>query len=179
MSFIHHPDGKWLEISVTDNGIGVPISERKRIFERFVELRDHRGFAGGHGLGLAFVSETASVHNGWVDLSRRIPRRNQNHHENAHHNPRLSECESVLIVVYFLPREIPIHSFDCVDALHLVETLVPSFRVLQKSLLERSSPSLFRTDGIRTVAIRVLCKPIPAPFPNISGHIVETPQSRI
>ena len=61
------PDGKWLEISVTDNGIGVPISERKRIFERFVRIEgDHRGFAGGHGLGLAFVSETASVHNGWV-----------------------------------------------------------------------------------------------------------------
>ena len=61
------PDGRWLEISVTDNGIGVPISERKRIFERFVRIEgDHRGFAGGHGLGLAFVSETASVHNGWV-----------------------------------------------------------------------------------------------------------------
>lgn len=61
------PDGKWLEISVTDNGIGVPISERKRIFERFVRIEgDHRGFAGGHGLGLAFVAETASVHNGWV-----------------------------------------------------------------------------------------------------------------
>ena len=61
------PDGKWLEISVTDNGIGVPIGERKRIFERFVRIEgDHRGFAGGHGLGLAFVSETALVHNGWV-----------------------------------------------------------------------------------------------------------------
>ena len=61
------PDGKWLDISVTDNGIGVPISERKRIFERFVRIEgDHRGFAGGHGLGLAFVSETAAVHNGWV-----------------------------------------------------------------------------------------------------------------
>ena len=61
------PDGKWLEISVTDNGIGVPIAERKRIFERFVRIEgDHRGFAGGHGLGLAFVSETAKVHNGWV-----------------------------------------------------------------------------------------------------------------
>ncbi len=61
------PDGKWLEISITDNGIGVPIGERKRIFERFVRIEgDHRGFSGGHGLGLAFVSETALVHNGWV-----------------------------------------------------------------------------------------------------------------
>ena len=61
------PDGKWLEISVTDNGLGVPVGDRKRIFERFVRVEgDHRGFAGGHGLGLAFVSETAVVHNGWV-----------------------------------------------------------------------------------------------------------------
>ena len=61
------PDGKWLDISVTDNGLGVPIGDRKRIFERFVRVEgDHRGFAGGHGLGLAFVSETAAVHNGWV-----------------------------------------------------------------------------------------------------------------
>ena len=50
-----------------DNGLGVPIGDRKRIFERFVRVEgDHRGFAGGHGLGLAFVSETATVHNGWV-----------------------------------------------------------------------------------------------------------------
>ena len=60
-------NGKWLEISVADNGIGVPISERKRIFERFVRVEgNNRGFAGGHGLGLAFVSETANAHKGTV-----------------------------------------------------------------------------------------------------------------
>lgn len=59
--------GKWLEISLSDNGIGVPSSERKRIFERFVRIEgNHRGFAGGHGLGLAFVAETAKVHQGWI-----------------------------------------------------------------------------------------------------------------
>ena len=59
--------GSWVEISVSDNGIGVPIIERKRIFERFVRVESsHRGFAGGHGLGLAFVAETAEAHKGTV-----------------------------------------------------------------------------------------------------------------
>ena len=34
------PDGKWLDISVTDNGLGVPIGDRKRIFERFVRVEE-------------------------------------------------------------------------------------------------------------------------------------------
>ena len=59
--------GKWIRISVVDNGIGVPQIDRKRIFERFVRIEgEHRGFAGGHGLGLAFVAETAVAHKGWI-----------------------------------------------------------------------------------------------------------------
>ncbi len=59
--------GKWLTISLTDNGIGVPQAERKRIFERFVRVEgDNRGLSGGHGLGLAFVAETAKAHQGWI-----------------------------------------------------------------------------------------------------------------
>jgi two-component system, OmpR family, phosphate regulon sensor histidine kinase PhoR len=59
--------GNWMEFSVSDNGIGVPVTERKRIFERFVRIEtDNRGFSGGHGLGLAFVAETAEAHKGTV-----------------------------------------------------------------------------------------------------------------
>jgi two-component system sensor histidine kinase SenX3 len=59
--------GNHLEISVSDNGIGIPLPERKRIFDRFVRIEgNHRGFAGGHGLGLAFVAETAAAHQGTV-----------------------------------------------------------------------------------------------------------------
>lgn len=78
--------GAWVEFSVTDNGIGVPQTDRKRIFERFVRVEsNHRGFAGGHGLGLAFVAEMAQAHkgtvrcsdglNGGVRFSFRIPMR--------------------------------------------------------------------------------------------------------
>ncbi|MEC7987852.1 MAG: HAMP domain-containing sensor histidine kinase [Myxococcota bacterium] len=58
---------RYVEFSVSDNGLGVPAQERKNIFQRFIRVEGpHRGLAGGHGLGLAFVKETAQVHNGTV-----------------------------------------------------------------------------------------------------------------
>ena len=53
------------ELSVTDDGPGVPEAERERIFERF-----HRGEtadAEGCGLGLAIVREIATVHGATVN----------------------------------------------------------------------------------------------------------------
>ena len=59
--------GGFIEITVTDNGIGVPISHRKKIFERFVRVEsDNRGYSGGHGLGLSFVWEAAQAHRGSI-----------------------------------------------------------------------------------------------------------------
>ena len=59
--------GSFTEISVSDNGIGVPLTYRKSIFERFVRVEGpHRGLSGGHGLGLSFVAEAASAHGGSV-----------------------------------------------------------------------------------------------------------------
>ncbi len=52
------------ELAVTDDGPGIPESERERIFERF-----HRGAsedAEGCGLGLAIVREIATVHGATV-----------------------------------------------------------------------------------------------------------------
>ena len=66
----------WLELGqkgpdavvrVTDNGLGVPPGMRRTIFERFVRVEGpNRGVAGGHGLGLAQVAETARRHGGAV-----------------------------------------------------------------------------------------------------------------
>ncbi|MGC6508238.1 MAG: sensor histidine kinase [Myxococcota bacterium] len=59
--------GSFTEISVSDNGIGVPLAYRRSIFERFVRVEGpHRGLSGGHGLGLSFVAEAASAHGGSV-----------------------------------------------------------------------------------------------------------------
>jgi signal transduction histidine kinase len=53
---------------VRDAGVGVPESERERIFERFARGREaHRRYRGG-GLGLAIVKVVAEAHGGRVEL---------------------------------------------------------------------------------------------------------------
>ncbi|HEU4708079.1 MAG TPA: ATP-binding protein, partial [Methylophilaceae bacterium] len=47
-------------LSVEDNGPGIPIEERERIFERFHRLLGHR--KDGNGLGLAIVKEIVEMH---------------------------------------------------------------------------------------------------------------------
>lgn len=60
--------GRWAVVEVTDNGIGVPVDARKRIFQRFARVEGPgRGRAGGHGLGLAFVAEAVEAHGGAVE----------------------------------------------------------------------------------------------------------------
>ncbi|MCK5355839.1 MAG: sensor histidine kinase, partial [Methyloprofundus sp.] len=53
-------------LQVQDNGIGIPDSERERIFERFYRISDHSG--NGCGLGLAIVKEIADLHQAQVQL---------------------------------------------------------------------------------------------------------------
>ena len=60
-----HPD--WVEIAVSDQGIGIPADKQGRIFERFFRLDEARSRAtGGTGLGLAIVKHVASGHGGSV-----------------------------------------------------------------------------------------------------------------
>jgi two-component system sensor histidine kinase SenX3 len=55
------------EIAVTDSGIGIPRSDRPRVFERFYRVDQSRASAtGGTGLGLAIVKHVASNHGGSV-----------------------------------------------------------------------------------------------------------------
>ena len=54
---------------VDDDGAGVPIEDRERVFERFVRLDEGRARDdGGSGLGLAIVRQVARAHGGdaWV-----------------------------------------------------------------------------------------------------------------
>jgi signal transduction histidine kinase len=53
-------------VLVDDDGPGVPVSERERIFDRFATGRTARGSSSGTGLGLALVSETVAAHGGAV-----------------------------------------------------------------------------------------------------------------
>ncbi len=57
------------ELTVADDGPGVPADQRDRIFERFTRLDDSRSRAtGGTGLGLAIAREIVESHRGTIDL---------------------------------------------------------------------------------------------------------------
>jgi two-component system sensor histidine kinase KdpD len=62
--------GGELELSVQDEGSGVPLKDRARIFEPFFRRRaSELGNAPGHGLGLAVCKSIVMAHGGsiWVD----------------------------------------------------------------------------------------------------------------
>ena len=61
--------GDYVELAVTDRGIGIPEEEQQRVFERFYRLDKARSRAtGGTGLGLAIVKHVAANHGGEVKL---------------------------------------------------------------------------------------------------------------
>lgn len=59
----------WMEIAVTDRGIGIAAAEQQRVFERFYRSDHARSRqTGGTGLGLAIVKHVAANHGGEVLL---------------------------------------------------------------------------------------------------------------
>jgi PAS domain S-box-containing protein len=63
--------GDRIEVTVSDEGIGIPVPDRERVFERFVqagEKGDRRRF-GGIGLGLYIVRQLARAQGGEVTVA--------------------------------------------------------------------------------------------------------------
>jgi two-component system sensor histidine kinase SenX3 len=61
--------GAFVEIAVTDRGIGIAPKDQERVFERFFRSDKARSRAtGGSGLGLAIVKHVAANHNGSISL---------------------------------------------------------------------------------------------------------------
>jgi signal transduction histidine kinase len=57
------------EISISDQGPGIPASERDRIFDRFYRTDDGRSRErGGTGLGLSIAKWAIEVHSGSIDV---------------------------------------------------------------------------------------------------------------
>ncbi|MEC3952609.1 ATP-binding protein [Nocardia sp. CDC153] len=56
-------------VVVDDDGPGIPVADRERVFGRFVRLEADRARAtGGSGLGLAIVTEIVAAHGGTVTI---------------------------------------------------------------------------------------------------------------
>ena len=63
-------DGKIIHVEVIDDGFGVPIENRQKVFEKFYQHDDiHTRQQGGTGLGLSIAKSIVEVHGGriWVD----------------------------------------------------------------------------------------------------------------
>lgn len=66
--------GGQIELTVADDGPGIPQAERERVFERFHRLDEARARdGGGSGLGLAIVRDAAHAHGGSVSISDARP----------------------------------------------------------------------------------------------------------
>jgi signal transduction histidine kinase len=60
-------------LQVADTGIGIPLAEQKRIFERFVQVDGSSARRyGGMGLGLALVKEIVEAHGGKVGVESKV-----------------------------------------------------------------------------------------------------------
>jgi two-component system sensor histidine kinase SenX3 len=64
--------GRWVEIEVIDQGIGIPARDQERVFERFYRVdRARSRDTGGTGLGLAIVRHVVQNHEGEIAVSSR------------------------------------------------------------------------------------------------------------
>jgi signal transduction histidine kinase len=67
-------DGRHAVVAVSDDGPGIAVPDRDRIWERFARLDDGRSRAsGGSGLGLAIARELTAAHGGTVSVTDALP----------------------------------------------------------------------------------------------------------
>lgn len=69
VKFTDRVQEKWLEIKVTDSGIGVPSDKQDKIFERFFQSDLPRSMVNqGSGIGLSITKEFVRIHGGTISV---------------------------------------------------------------------------------------------------------------
>lgn len=64
---------QYIEISVQDNGIGIPEDKIEHIFKRYYHLEEHNGHRyEGSGIGLAFVYELVNLYKGKIFVDSKV-----------------------------------------------------------------------------------------------------------
>ena len=62
-------NGQTVTLSVVDTGIGIPVQDQDRVFERFYRVdKSHSKEVGGTGLGLSIVKHAAQYHSAKLEL---------------------------------------------------------------------------------------------------------------
>jgi signal transduction histidine kinase len=62
-------DTEYVDLTVTDSGVGIPRADQKRIFEKFYRVDDRLGAeVGGSGLGLSLVNYIVKAHGGEIKV---------------------------------------------------------------------------------------------------------------
>ncbi len=74
-SVVGEPGARFVELEVTDTGVGVPPEDLARLTERFYRVDKARSRElGGTGLGLAIVKHIVQAHGGWLTIDSELHR---------------------------------------------------------------------------------------------------------
>ena len=69
------PSPNGAELTVEDTGIGIPVEDQSRVFERFYRVdKSHSKEIGGTGLGLSIVKHGASLHGAQIHMDSQVGR---------------------------------------------------------------------------------------------------------
>ena len=58
-----------IQLSVKDDGMGIPAEHREKIWQRFYQADPSRSGDNGAGLGLSMVKKIAEIHGGYMSLT--------------------------------------------------------------------------------------------------------------
>jgi signal transduction histidine kinase len=61
-----------VRISIRDTGIGIPIEEQKKVFDKFFRTKVGQQFSSGTGLGLSIVKNIIEKHNGSITVESEL-----------------------------------------------------------------------------------------------------------